>query len=90
MDILIIKFSSDFLVHHSQHQELQERLGSKNKFPWMSYNQIKQTLLTSSDSNYEYLDDYLGWGVVNKRKALRGPSDFNAGLIDEQNILKAG
>lgn len=60
----------------------------KNKFPWMSYNQIKQTLLTSSDSNYEYLDDYLGWGVVNKRKALRGPSDFNAGLIDEQKYFK--
>ena len=57
----------------------------KKKFPWMSYNQVKQTLLTTADNdNSGYLNDYTGWGVVNLESALRGPAQFNAGLIDEE------
>ncbi|MGP1494324.1 MAG: S8 family serine peptidase [Streptobacillus sp.] len=57
----------------------------KKKFPWMSYNQVKQTILTTADNdNSGYLNDYTGWGVVNLESALRGPAQFNAGLIDEE------
>ena len=57
----------------------------KKKFPWMSYNQVKQTILTTADNdNSGYLSDYTGWGVVNIISALRGPAQFNAGLIDEE------
>ena len=61
----------------------------KQKFPFLQWNQIKQIILTTADrkkGNNEYLDNEVGWGVVDYEKALKGPSDFNAGLIDEQRF----
>ncbi|VWL85379.1 autotransporter domain-containing protein [Oceanivirga miroungae] len=58
----------------------------KVKFPFLSYHQIKQIILTTArkSDNGGYLDDKIGWGQIDRDKALNGPSDFNAGLIDEQ------
>ena len=61
----------------------------KQKFPFLQYNQIKQIILTTADrkkGKNEYLDNILGWGYIDYDKALKGPSDFNAGLIDEQRF----
>lgn len=57
----------------------------KEKFPNLSYQQIKQLILTSGN-NTEYLSNFNGWGILNENKALNGPSQFNAGLIDEQRF----
>lgn len=57
----------------------------KKKFPFLSYNQVKQVILTTAKRDSSgYLSDYVGWGIADLEAALRGPSQFNAGLIDEE------
>lgn len=53
-----------------------------------SLHQIKQILLTTATPvNKEgYLDNLYGWGTVNEEKALKGPAQFNAGLLDEEAL----
>ncbi len=61
----------------------------KEKYPFLTYQQVKQVILgTASHANDGYLSDSVGWGNANREKALKGPSDFNAGLIDEMKYFK--
>lgn len=61
----------------------------KKKFPFLSYQQIKQVILSTSDHDHSgYLSNSVGWGQINFQKAMKGPSDFNAGLIDEMKFFK--
>lgn len=61
----------------------------KRKYPFLTYNQVKQIILTTSDSDGSgYLSDIIGWGVANKEKALKGFGSFNAGLIEEMKFFE--
>lgn len=61
----------------------------KEKYPFLTYHQIKQIILTTAKRDKSgYLNNVVGWGVVDREKALKGPSDFNAGLIDEQKFFQ--
>ncbi|WP_156299437.1 S8 family serine peptidase [Streptobacillus canis] len=63
----------------------------KKKYPFLTYQQIKQVILTTAkrkDGDDEFLDNNVGWGIVDYEKAIKGPSDFNAGLIEEQKYFK--
>lgn len=55
------------------------------KFPWMSAHQIKQTILTTADDDVYYygVDENIGWGILNKDKALKGPARFVKALTKE-------
>lgn len=60
----------------------------KKKYPFLSYQQIKQTILTTAKRDESgYLSNITGWGIVDYEKALKGPSAFNKGLIDEQKFF---
>lgn len=56
----------------------------KKKYPFLRYNQIKQIILTTTKSKKDYLDNYVGWGIVDNDKALKGPGALNAGLVEEE------
>ena len=58
----------------------------QQKFPNMNYMQIKQVLLTTAYRFHDQLDNISGWGVVDINKALKGPSNLNAGLIEEEKF----
>ncbi|CAM3086193.1 S8 family serine peptidase [Streptobacillus ratti] len=61
----------------------------KEKYPFLTYQQVKQVILgTANHAKDGYLNDNVGWGNANREKALKGPSDFNAGLIDEMKYFK--
>ncbi|WP_064591995.1 S8 family serine peptidase [Streptobacillus moniliformis] len=61
----------------------------KEKYPFLIYQQVKQVILGTANHSIDgYLDDNVGWGNANREKALKGPSDFNAGLIDEMKYFK--
>ncbi len=61
----------------------------KEKYPFLTYQQVKQVILGTANHDISgYLDDNVGWGNANREKALKGPSDFNAGLIDEMKYFK--
>ncbi|WP_156299421.1 S8 family serine peptidase [Streptobacillus canis] len=63
----------------------------KKKYPFLTYQQIKQVILTTAKRKAgkdEFLDNNVGWGIVDYEKAIKGPSDFNAGLIEEQKYFK--
>lgn len=67
------------------------------KYPWMSAQQIKTTILTTatddhnvvSNNNGTYrkglygVDENIGWGILNKFKAYRGPARFVRALTHE-------
>lgn len=55
----------------------------KSKFPFLTYNQLKQVLLTTAYRDTEELSDYVGWGVVDENKALKGPARFVKALVEE-------
>lgn len=62
----------------------------KEKYPTLSYQQIKQIILTTADKDESgYLNNSVGWGQINIEKALKGPADFNAGLIDEMKFFES-
>ena len=56
------------------------------KFPGISYLQAKDIILTTARRDKEELDSYMGWGIADHDKALRGPSALNAGLLEEQKF----
>ena len=58
-----------------------------DKFKGLSYSQAKNILLTTAKRDYDMLDTYIGWGIVDKNKALNGPAALNAGLIEEQKFF---
>ena len=49
--------------------------------------QIKQVLLTTAYRPKDELSNIAGWGAVDIEKALKGPSSFNAGLIEEEKFF---
>lgn len=61
----------------------------KRKYPFLTYNQVKQVILTTTDSDgSEYLSNKIGWGVANNKRALKGFGAFNAGLIEEMKFFE--
>lgn len=56
----------------------------KKKYPFLRYNQIKHIILTTTKSKKDYLDNYVGWGIVDNNKALKGLGALNAGLVEEE------
>lgn len=73
-------------------------------FPWMSAHQIKQTLLTTAKDDFAVLEDKgqriltgiygvdenIGWGVLERDKAFRGPARFVKALtheVGEENFV---
>ncbi|WP_068448828.1 autotransporter domain-containing protein [Caviibacter abscessus] len=60
----------------------------KKKYPFLTYHQIKEIILTTADrDNSGYLSNIAGWGVVNRERALKGISNLNAGLIEETRFF---
>ena len=57
-----------------------------NKFKGLTYHQVKEILLTTSYREKDRLDNQMGWGIVDIRKALNGPTNLNAGLIEENKF----
>ena|GEM_PF-1563928 len=58
------------------------------KYPYLTYNQVKQILFTTATSDKTYLNNVFGWGVLNQEKALKGPGALNGGLIEEEKYWK--
>jgi len=58
------------------------------KYPWMSVNNLRQTILTSGSNADGKLSTDTGWGVVNAAKAINGPSRFDKRLTDLQGVSK--
>ena len=56
------------------------------KYPWMSRDLIKQSLLTTAtDLGDPGVDAVYGWGLLNLEKAMKGPAVFDTRLtFDEQ------
>ena len=51
------------------------------KYPWMSRDIIKQSLLTTAtDLGAAGVDNIYGWGYLNLEKALKGPASFDKRL----------
>ncbi|VWL85231.1 S8 family serine peptidase [Oceanivirga miroungae] len=60
----------------------------KKKYPFLTYHQVKQVILTTAKRDKTgYLSNNVGWGILDYAKAINGPSNFNAGLIDEQKFF---
>ena len=57
-----------------------------NKFKGLTYHQVKEILLTTAYRERDRLDNQMGWGIVDIRKALNGPTNLNAGLIEENKF----
>ena len=56
------------------------------KYPWMSRDLIKQSLLTTAtDLGAPGVDEIYGWGLVNVNKALKGPAVFDKRLTFDEN-----
>ena len=70
-------------------------------FPWMSAHQIKQTLLTTAKDDYIEasnglatgiygVDENIGWGILDKNSAVKGPARFVKALtheVGEENFI---
>ena len=61
-----------------------------NKFKGLTYHQVKEILLTTAYRERDRLDNQMGWGIVDIRKALNGPTNLNAGLIEENKFYCMG
>lgn len=57
-----------------------------NKFKGLTYHQVKEILLTTAYRERDRLDNQMGWGIVDIKKALNGPTNLNAGLIEENKF----
>ena len=56
------------------------------KYPWMSRDLIKQSLLTTAtDLGATGVDDIYGWGLLNLEKAINGPAAFDKRLTFDEN-----
>ena len=59
------------------------------KYPFLTYHQIKEVILTTAKrDNSGYLSNIVGWGIVDRDKAMNGLSDLNAGLIEETKFFE--
>lgn len=65
----------------------------KQKYPWMSNDNLRTTLLTTAtDLGAKGVDSVYGWGLLNIGKAVNGPAqfafgDFNANVSSGQYIF---
>ncbi|AKO31616.1 hypothetical protein RY60_05065 [[Haemophilus] ducreyi] len=60
----------------------------KQKYPWMTNEQIKMTILsTATDIGAEGVDDVFGWGLLDVEKATKGPARFDKRLTDEKDVV---
>ena len=63
----------------------------KEKFPWMTGHELKQTLLTTAkDLGDPGVDGIFGWGLLDEQKALKGPAQFNSELLVGKSGVNAG
>ncbi|ERK53176.1 S8 family serine peptidase, partial [Leptotrichia sp. oral taxon 879] len=63
----------------------------KEKFPWMTGHEIQQTILTTAtDLGDPGVDSTFGWGFLNEKKALKGPSQFSNELLVGERASNAG
>ena len=63
----------------------------KEKFPWMTGHELKQTLLTTAkDIGQPGVDTVFGWGLLDETKALKGPAQFSSELLVGKSAADAG
>jgi len=63
----------------------------KEKFPWMTGHEIQQTILTTAtDLGDPGVDNKFGWGLLNERKALKGPAEFSNELLVGESAARNG
>ena len=63
----------------------------KEKFPWMTGHEIKQTILTTAkDIGEPGVDGIFGWGFLDEQKALKGPAKFSGELLVGEKAVLAG
>ena len=63
----------------------------KEKFPWMTGHELKQTLLTTAkDLGQPGVDTIFGWGLLDETKALKGPAKFSSELLVGKSAADAG
>ncbi|RRD38248.1 autotransporter outer membrane beta-barrel domain-containing protein, partial [Leptotrichia sp. OH3620_COT-345] len=63
----------------------------KERFPWMTGHEIKQTILTTAkDIGQPGVDTIFGWGLLDEEKALKGPAQFSKELIVGERAANAG
>lgn len=59
----------------------------QSKYPFMTRNQIKQTILTTADlGDLNFLSNEIGWGIVDYNKAMNGPARLIQGLVVEDKF----
>lgn len=59
----------------------------KYKFPFLTNKQAKSVVLsTANRSSFDGLSEYIGWGILDVDKALKGPSNFNKALVKNDSI----
>ena len=63
----------------------------KEKFPWMTGHELKQTILTTAkDLGQPGVDSIFGWGLLDEAKALKGPAKFSSELIVGERAALGG
>ena len=63
----------------------------KEKVPWMTGHELKQTLLTTAkDLGQPGVDTVFGWGLLDETKALKGPAKFSSELLVGKSAADAG
>lgn len=63
----------------------------KEKFPWMTGHELKQTILTTAkDLGAPGVDGVYGWGLLDEEKALKGPGYFDNELLVGKRASDAG
>ncbi|BBM58202.1 outer membrane autotransporter barrel domain-containing protein [Leptotrichia trevisanii] len=63
----------------------------KEKFPWMTGHEIQQTILTTAtDLGDPGVDTKFGWGLLNEKKALKGPAAFSSELLVGESAASHG
>ena len=63
----------------------------KEKFPWMTGHELKQTILTTAkDLGQPGVDTIFGWGLLDETKALKGPAKFSSELLVGKSAADAG
>ena len=63
----------------------------KEKFPWMTGHELKQTILTTAkDLGQPGVDGIFGWGLLDEAKALKGPAKFSSELLVGERAALGG
>ena len=63
----------------------------KEKFPWMTGHELKQTILTTAkDLGTPGVDTTFGWGLLDEKKALKGPASFSSELLVGERAANSG